>query len=46
MTGAGGAPGTVAPVDEQVALANTSGRVPVVFVHGLWLLGIELGPVG
>ncbi len=23
---------------EQVAQANTSGRVPVVFIHGLWLL--------
>ena len=24
--------------DEQVQLANESGRVPVVFIHGLWLL--------
>src|SRR3954471_24167890 len=24
---------------EQVAKANASGRTPVVFVHGLWLLG-------
>jgi pimeloyl-ACP methyl ester carboxylesterase len=31
-------PTTVAPVDEQVGWANDSGRVPVVFVHGLWLL--------
>jgi non-heme chloroperoxidase len=23
---------------EQVERANTSGRVPVVFIHGLWLL--------
>jgi non-heme chloroperoxidase len=28
----------VATVDEQVARANASGRVPVVFIHGLWLL--------
>ena len=27
-----------APVQEQVARANESGRVPVVFIHGLWLL--------
>jgi pimeloyl-ACP methyl ester carboxylesterase len=26
------------PVPEQVARANDSGRVPVVFIHGLWLL--------
>jgi non-heme chloroperoxidase len=26
------------PVEEQVAQANESGRVPVVFIHGLWLL--------
>ena len=26
------------PVAEQVARANASGRVPVVFIHGLWLL--------
>jgi non-heme chloroperoxidase len=26
------------PVAEQVAQANDSGRVPVVFIHGLWLL--------
>jgi non-heme chloroperoxidase len=26
------------PVSEQVAHANESGRVPVVFIHGLWLL--------
>ena len=28
----------VVPLDEQVARANESGRVPVVFIHGLWLL--------
>ncbi len=28
----------VVPVAEQVAQANASGRVPVVFIHGLWLL--------
>ena len=28
----------VVPVAEQVAKANESGRVPVVFIHGLWLL--------
>jgi non-heme chloroperoxidase len=27
-----------ATVDEQVQRANDSGRVPVVFIHGLWLL--------
>jgi non-heme chloroperoxidase len=26
------------PVHEQVARANASGEVPVVFIHGLWLL--------
>src|SRR5262245_18394433 len=26
------------PVPEQVARANDSGRVPVVFIHDLWLL--------
>jgi non-heme chloroperoxidase len=26
------------PVSDQIALANTSGRRPVVFIHGLWLL--------
>jgi pimeloyl-ACP methyl ester carboxylesterase len=26
------------PIQEQVAQANASGRVPVVFIHGLWLL--------
>jgi non-heme chloroperoxidase len=33
--------GTVEPVvtvQDQVARANASGRVPVVFIHGLWLL--------
>ena len=29
---------SVVPVAEQVAKANESGRVPVVFIHGLWLL--------
>ncbi len=38
MTEAGSAPDAVTRVDEQVALANASGRVPVVFIHGLWLL--------
>jgi non-heme chloroperoxidase len=28
----------VVPVAEQVSQANDSGRVPVVFIHGLWLL--------
>ena len=32
------APPTAVPVDEQIAQANDSGRVPVVFIHGLWLL--------
>jgi non-heme chloroperoxidase len=31
-------PSAVVPLDEQVARANESGRVPVVFIHGLWLL--------
>jgi len=31
-------PPTVIPVAEQVGEANDSGRVPVVFIHGLWLL--------
>jgi non-heme chloroperoxidase len=31
-------PATVVPVQDQVARANESGRVPVVFIHGLWLL--------
>ena len=26
------------PLDSQIERANTSGRTPVVFVHGLWLL--------
>ena len=34
----GGSPTPVVPVQEQVAQANASGRVPVVFIHGLWLL--------
>ena len=29
---------SVVPVEEQVARANASGQVPVVFIHGLWLL--------
>jgi pimeloyl-ACP methyl ester carboxylesterase len=28
----------VVPVTDQVAQANATGRVPVVFIHGLWLL--------
>jgi pimeloyl-ACP methyl ester carboxylesterase len=35
---AGGSAAPVVPVEEQVAQANASGRVPVVFIHGLWLL--------
>lgn len=35
---AGSSPATVVPVQDQVARANESGRVPVVFIHGLWLL--------
>jgi non-heme chloroperoxidase len=31
-------PPTAAPLAEQVARANDSERVPVVFIHGLWLL--------
>jgi non-heme chloroperoxidase len=34
----GSSPATVVPLQEQVARANKSGRVPVVFIHGLWLL--------
>jgi non-heme chloroperoxidase len=30
-----------ATVSEQVAQANASGRVPVVFIHGLWLLPLS-----
>jgi len=26
------------PLDEQIGQANASGRTPVVFIHGLWLL--------
>jgi non-heme chloroperoxidase len=26
------------PLEEQIAQANASGRTPVVFIHGLWLL--------
>jgi len=32
------AAGAVVPEQEQVARANAAGRVPVVFIHGLWLL--------
>jgi non-heme chloroperoxidase len=35
---AGSSPAPVVPVQEQVARANESGRVPVIFIHGLWLL--------
>lgn len=35
---ADGDPAPVAGVQQQVAQANASGRVPVVFIHGLWLL--------
>ena len=31
---------------EQIDQANDSGRVPVVFIHGLWLLPQQLGPMG
>ena len=30
---------------EQVKNANRSGKPPVVFVHGLWLLPEQLGPL-
>ena len=30
----------------QIADANASGRTPVVFIHGLWLLAEQLGAVG
>jgi non-heme chloroperoxidase len=33
-----GSVAAVVPVEEQVAKANDSGKVPVVFIHGLWLL--------
>ena len=32
------------PSDEQVSAANASGRVPVVFIHGLWLLSSSWDP--
>jgi non-heme chloroperoxidase len=38
MTERSGSVLAVAPTGEQVAKANESGLVPVVFVHGLWLL--------
>jgi non-heme chloroperoxidase len=31
-------PPSATPLSEQIAQANESGRVPVVFIHGLWLL--------
>jgi hypothetical protein len=31
---------------EQCQRANETGRTPVVFVHGLWLLPSSWGPVG
>ena len=38
---------TVTPREaEQVATANESGRQPVVFIHGLWLLAEQLGRRG
>ena len=33
-----GTPESAVPVQDQVAQANASGHVPVVFIHGLWLL--------
>ncbi len=30
----------------QVERANASHATPIVFVHGLWLLPLELGPLG
>src|SRR5690349_17478789 len=38
MTTSDAASPAIVPVPEQVARANDSGRVPVVFIHGLWLL--------
>lgn len=38
MSTAGDPGPPVVPIAEQVARANESGRVPVVFIHGLWLL--------
>jgi non-heme chloroperoxidase len=39
MTADAGRPADpVVSVEEQVAQANSSGHVPVVFIHGLWLL--------
>ncbi len=35
--------GSVVPVGDQVARANASGQVPVVFIHGLWLLASSWG---
>lgn len=31
---------------EQIEKANATGRTPVVFIHGLWLLPSSLGPLG
>ena len=41
---ASGSAESVVPVAEQVARANASGRVPVVFIHGLWLLASSWDP--
>src|SRR4051794_21043856 len=39
MSSAAGEPGQISDDErEQVERANSSGRTPVVFVHGLWLL--------
>jgi non-heme chloroperoxidase len=38
MTEQSSTPPPGVPVAEQVTQANDSGRVPVVFIHGLWLL--------
>src|SRR5260370_3083840 len=41
MTSTASEPGTPpagVAVDEQIQKANASGRTPVVFIHGLWLL--------
>ena len=32
--------------EHEVAECNATGRTPVVFIHGLWLLREQLGPVG
>jgi non-heme chloroperoxidase len=38
MSEQAGSAGLVVPAEEQVSRANASGQVPVVFIHGLWLL--------